>query len=126
MLIIFSYNTLYYLVHIQSRGRKANHSACLGEGNCVGDSIPDGHFKPKHVCRNSCQSADLCPIVQSPMEDVKRLIQQNKISLMSWNGDKLTVTEARSGLRYVAITHVWAEGLDEWNITNLDLTVSLT
>ena len=80
-------------------------------GKCIGDNVLDGQFKPQHVCGTPCPSEDMCPSVPSPMEDVERLIQHGKIPLISWNGSKLNVIEAGPGLRYTAITHVWAEGL---------------
>ena len=125
MLTQFSYQSLYYLARTEPRGRKANHSACLNMGKCVGDSIPDDHFKPQHVCGISGPSEDLYPTVPSPMEVVERLIQQGKIPLMSWNGSKLNAIEAGPGVRYTAITHVWAEGLG-WSKVTSSLLSSVT
>ena len=96
----FSYQALYYLAQIQSRGgRKADHSACRNKRRCIGNSIPDEYFKSRHIYGRSGPSEDLCLEVPSPIRDVERLIQQGKISLMSWVGSKLT--SLRLGLAFV-------------------------
>ena len=109
----FSYNTLFYLACTKQRGfRQAKHDACLDKGSCEIDSTVQD-CRCQHVCRQPLPS---CRPQSPPMEKVTAIIKNNGVPLITCarnarGGFKLDVVEAGPGVRYTAVTHVWADGL---------------
>ncbi|KAI8986286.1 hypothetical protein BD414DRAFT_461964 [Trametes punicea] len=62
-------------------------------------------YRPQHATPDcACQS------VAPPITDVHGLLEENKIPVLVFDGSRLSVRSACAG-PYVAISHVWADGL---------------
>ena len=91
----------------------ADHTRCLDEGMCKGDSIIEGiAFRCLHT--NDCDGA--CLAKSPPMEKVKSIIKEGEIplitcSLTNLDELQLDVIKAAQSTDYTAINHVWADGL---------------
>ena len=109
----FPYNTIYYLACLPKNGRRiADHTHCLEAKMCKGDSINDATFRCQHT--SACDGT--CPARAPPIEKVKSCLIEGGIplitcSLVSPNRLALDVVKATEGLKYTAISHVWADGL---------------
>lgn len=109
----FSYNTIYYLACLPKNGRRiADHTHCLEAKMCKGDSVNDENFRCQHT--SACDGT--CPARAPPMEKVKSALSEGGIPLItcshvSPNRLALDVVKATKGVKYTAISHVWADGL---------------
>ena len=109
----FPYNTIYYLACLPKTGRRiADHTHCLEAKMCKGDSINDATFRCQHT--SACDGT--CPARAPSMEKVKSFLNEGGIPLITCSRvspDRLAldVVKATNGVKYTAISHVWADGL---------------
>lgn len=91
---------------------KDDHSLCSGHA-CAANNTSDSIELPvKHVSEH-CVS---CPTVQTPAEDILRIIQQGAVPALraqtrNCHEAVLSATSMTEGDRYVAISHLWADRL---------------
>ena len=108
----YSYNIVYYLSCLPRKSsRIPDHTRCLSENMCLGDSI-QRPFMCQHVmdCDGTCLS------ISPPMTKILSILKKGGVPLIScpfeFQDDiKLDVIEATRKVHYAAITHVWADGL---------------
>ena len=107
----FPFSLCYYLAHVQRFPREdTDHNACT-ERQCVAYNIVQGAYRTAH--RNTCTG---CKSIEAPLGEVERLVREGKIPLLrvKWSKHRelsLDVKESRYDDKYVAISHVWSDGL---------------
>ena len=109
LFVFYSIATVYYL----SRLRKAqgDHSQC-SEAVCVTSNVDELTYKTKHT-HEDCA----CDHVALPMNEVESILKsEDSFPLTTYveqsDGTfQLTATKWHPQLRYVAISHVWSDGL---------------
>ncbi|KAI0332565.1 hypothetical protein GY45DRAFT_456143 [Cubamyces sp. BRFM 1775] len=98
---------LSILVHLQPyiKSSPEEHAHCT-EDKCVLYSLTETDtYVPRHVLA-SCA----CEYVKPPLDEVFRLLSEGQIPVVTFDGYALRVLPA-NGNPYVAISHVWAEGM---------------
>lgn len=86
------------------RSRPDEHNDCTQE-KCVFYTIDTMTYKPRHV-EPSCH----CENIKPPLEDVIKLLSAKRIPVVVYDGMELHVQPADAA-SYVAISHVWADGM---------------
>ena len=112
-----TYDVAYYLACLPFTGlRRGNHEKCLSQHTCIGDSIDDSKItRPQHMefCHGTCLE------IEPRMDQVASILDAGGIPLFvcsrkqksdSWD---VTVEAAGPNSRYIAVSHVWADGLGE-------------
>jgi hypothetical protein len=104
-------NAMFYASCLKRSTPDGFHRDCT-ESKCVAYQIKHGHYKTRHVFE-SCD----CAFVHIEVDKVKEILGRGSIPLVehtteaeSFSG-KMSATEYRPGLGYVAISHVWSDGL---------------
>ena len=99
------------------RGR--SHQNCTIE-RCVAHHIEGGKYPTKHT-RSDCD----CEHIQVPVEKVTNILEKGglpviKISVPANNEDLyIDVVQYRLGLTFCAYSHVWSDGLGNWQQNSL-------
>ena len=114
LLETFSYQTLVYLAEMKRNvGPWFDHRRCFLETRCVGYNIDDKTFRGKHV--DGCHG---CSHVEAPLNDMYTILEDGGIPVlrcrrMATAPDDISLSYERlsSSSRYVAISHVWSDGL---------------
>jgi hypothetical protein len=89
-----------------------SHSACSQDRcNAYDVDLSDREaYKPRHVS-DECR----CEHLSVPTQDIMRIIQRNDVPIIQMDINdsqvKLSVTELRPWTKFIAISHVWADGL---------------
>ena len=106
-----------YAATLKAPKVKKDHSHC-SERRCMGNQVDEEDYEVTHISRG-CKCAFVGPV----LEKVVSIIQNGGIPLLSLLADVLVVTDAsichesldlveyQYGMRYVAISHVWKDGL---------------
>ncbi|KAJ7310120.1 hypothetical protein DFH08DRAFT_1046716 [Mycena albidolilacea] len=68
-------------------------------------NVDTANYKPKHVT-SSC----ICPFIKPSLPAVCESVRDSKVPVLVFNGTELLVRNAED-VTYVAISHVWADGL---------------
>lgn len=94
------------------RPDKAKHRSCTSAG-CIADNIDTATYQTRHI-NHHCQ----CPLLSVDINAVKNILEKDpqgiplvEISRTSESTPELKVAEHQPGRRYIAISHVWADGL---------------
>lgn len=104
-------SSLYYVSLLGPPKIKKNHAGCTVR-QCLVDQVDESRYETKHT-RESCE----CHFVHPDLEKVHAVLGKGGIPILSPNVDSegiidsLDVLEAKRGLRYVALSHVWSDGL---------------
>ncbi|KAI0651219.1 hypothetical protein C8Q79DRAFT_898151 [Trametes meyenii] len=83
-----------------------DHRGCT-ESSCVFYTIDATTYIPKHADSDPSGS---CYYIRPPVEEVTRLLSEGVIPVIFYDGSRLHVRKSTSG-PYVAISHVWADGM---------------
>lgn len=95
--------------------RQAMHRRCAEHQSCVAFNTDEQAYRPSHICAGGD-----CALVEVDQEALAKTIRAGKIPLLSMGpsddslaGDTPTLTvHARTRrTKYVAVSHVWADGL---------------
>ncbi|WPA99489.1 uncharacterized protein RHO25_004107 [Cercospora beticola] len=92
--------------------REQKHDRCRSAPSCVAYTVNNSTYKTRHVDRGCT-----CEFVETPFEDLKRIAETGSIPLIEIekndeiSGYSLRVRERKLTSRYVAISHVWADGM---------------
>ncbi|KAI0644055.1 hypothetical protein C8Q79DRAFT_1011865 [Trametes meyenii] len=87
------------------RSNHEEHRGC-DESSCVFYTVADADvYVPRHV-HPSCS----CEYIKPSLDDTMRLLSEGKVPVIVHDGVKLHVRPAEEG-PYVAISHVWADGM---------------
>ena len=105
--------TLYHMASISNvlPAKSESHVACSNL-QCQAWRPPVGAFKPQHAVVN-CE----CRLMPSVQDQVTAIVEKRCIPLLSFSADtgisikSLDVTSPGASKDYVAISHVWADGL---------------
>ena len=82
------------------------HAKC-STAACVVDNIDSSTYRNRHVVP-SCE----CPFIKPPLEAVLQALQLGEIPVVQYSSMKNELSVLRaSEISYVAISHVWADGL---------------
>ncbi|KAH9900878.1 hypothetical protein C8Q73DRAFT_786308 [Cubamyces lactineus] len=95
------------LVNLQPHTKSSpeEHAHCT-EDKCALYSLTETDtYVPRHV-HASCA----CEYVKPPLDQVLRLLSEGRVPVVTFDGHALRVLPA-NGNAYVAISHVWAEGM---------------
>lgn len=89
-----------------------DHNKCSATA-CEANQVPSGNYNPTHA--EDCPEST-CHFIQSPIEEVIKILKEGalpliEISLKSDGSPELRAVQYRSGKRYVAISHVWSDGM---------------
>ena len=120
----YSPSTAYYLSSLPREPTfgGVKHNEC-SEHRCKTTSIDPSTYKPQHA--ESCSAYDrLCRMVGVRSSDVAECIKRGRIPLISFEESvdgnlRPKIVESRSGLRYVALSHVWSGGLGNVNMNSM-------
>lgn len=99
-----------YLSELQPL-RKEDHGACIDQPACIAYNVNPATYRTRHVDPD-CS----CEFVGPPYDEVKRIWSGGGVPLISIQQDSdtnFTIKALKRDpySRYVAITHVWADGL---------------
>ncbi|KAI0666415.1 hypothetical protein C8Q78DRAFT_450318 [Trametes maxima] len=87
------------------RSNPEEHQGC-NESACVFYTIDDtDEYVPRHV-HPYCG----CEYIRPPVDDIMKLLSESKVPVVVYDGIELHVQPAEEG-PYVAISHVWADGM---------------
>jgi hypothetical protein len=95
--------------------RTINHQRCLSTENCVAYNTNSVTYESQHTMAD-CRCTTVCV----PYDSLLKVIRAGRVPLISF-GERLELkVEARNSTStYVAITHVWADGLGNPRINGL-------
>ncbi|KAJ0422945.1 hypothetical protein BJY00DRAFT_62434 [Aspergillus carlsbadensis] len=107
-----SVSSLYYLATWDRSGSKADHSRCAE--TCLARQVDEKTYATKHT-------GEGCSCLHLPidMTAIFKIMDQGRIPLVLFSGGKVQVQQSSSGdidedtspVPYVAISHVWSDGL---------------
>lgn len=101
---------LYYYSNLKAPRSSKDHSECSGE-RCLAMSTNPSTYRLSHL-REGCS----CPLLFADQKEVAQILEQGSIPLISIVPDlehktlRISVKDLAQGHRFVAISHVWAEG----------------
>ncbi|KAL3419615.1 hypothetical protein PVAG01_08113 [Phlyctema vagabunda] len=100
-----------------SRKVEKDHKDCTAT-SCRHANVKSGEYEPQHCC----QPGEKCQLVGPRKEELERLVSTDKIPVISVDLDSLRGTQptielidSESAPNYIAISHVWADGLGNPN-----------
>ncbi|KIW67659.1 hypothetical protein PV04_06891 [Phialophora macrospora] len=108
----------YYFALLKSPHGKNHHRNC-SETQCVAaNTVDEGSYRPRHVSNcNGCEDTSGAEATRITQQ-VVAIIKQHGVPVISWQKKasdgrfKLMIQDAvAKNIKYVAISHVWADGL---------------
>jgi len=107
----FTFNVVYYLASIRRKPSLTSHKECELEDHCVANNTDPDTYQCRHTI-----SGCLCQYISMPIEEVKAIIRDGEIPLISFtetpSGDiQHKVIRAKYSTDYTAISHLWSDGL---------------
>lgn len=107
----YDYSVIYYLLQLRRWEREGRDHRQCSTADCTAYNIDMGHYPSRHRGLG-CQCNNIC----MPTEEMEDLVHAGKIPLAFINREahgkiSLKVTEATARSQYIAISHVWADGL---------------
>ncbi|KAK4442922.1 hypothetical protein QBC34DRAFT_479230 [Podospora aff. communis PSN243] len=94
--------------------RETDHSTCsTAICNAYLSVVDPSRYKQRHVSP-ACQ----CEAISVPPEAAE-LVSQNAVPVVRWNGARLVVSRGSAQDIYIALSHVWADGLGNNNTNSL-------
>ncbi|KAF3908893.1 hypothetical protein AA313_de0205988 [Arthrobotrys entomopaga] len=105
----------YYFGGYRCPRERGGHEKCT-ENICAAyqEIVDPATYKPVHTA--DCQR-DTCEKITAP-DGVVGIVDEDGIPLISWNGKDIKVSTYTGSTKYVAISHVWSDGLGNDNETN--------
>ena len=121
---IHNLKILSYLATLErSTHRHVDHKHYVNFDFCVAYNIDKATYKTRHIDPN-CR----CSMLSTPYSDLTKIIRDGKIPLISIEGDapidtacELRVHPRSRKTDYIAISHVWSDGLGNPNENALPL-----
>ncbi|KXX73622.1 hypothetical protein MMYC01_210143 [Madurella mycetomatis] len=115
----YSYLTIYYLSRLRNpMAPHITHAACTKD-RCIGNNVDMATYSTRHT-EQSCK----CPHSSVPENKMRSIIADGGIPIVrvkaTRNGTvRLEVKRATHRARYIAISHVWSDGLGNPNANSL-------
>ncbi|KAF1962801.1 hypothetical protein CC80DRAFT_97815 [Byssothecium circinans] len=99
-----------YLSRIK-RPTDRSHQGCTAALKCIADNAPS---RERYTTKHTSEGCN-CEHVLSPMQRIIKIIERGKIPLISLQeseggGLTFSVCERTASTRYIAMSHVWADG----------------
>ena len=120
----YSPSTTYYLSSLPKEPTfgGVKHGEC-DERQCKTTSIDSSTYKPQHT-ESCCTDGSRCRMVGVQSSTVADCIKRGHIPLVRFEESvdgilRPEIIESRSGLRYVALSHVWSGGLGNVNMNSM-------
>ncbi|KIV83932.1 hypothetical protein PV11_05914 [Exophiala sideris] len=112
----FNMTYLLYLSMIDRHGLDQDHSTCEANRRCRANQVDFARYRTKHV--PTCSGKN-CIFMGPPMQEVGRVLCEGDIPLITLEKSTQPYTikvsrafkDNKSADNYVAISHVWSEGL---------------
>lgn len=104
---------LYYVSFLSGQISHQNDSETCGEVRCSMESVAQGSYKTRHDLQCDGECAVVC-VDQDQLCDV---LQRGRIpgvsisELPGGDGIELSVVECTEGVPYIAVSHVWSDGM---------------
>src|SRR5271170_2727583 len=97
----------YYIALLGPLSVQKDHKGCT-DFACNYDTLDESSYKVKHV-HEGCK----CPLVTIPSSSIATAIDENHLPLISISEGltNLTPVEFQGNDKYIAISHVWSDGL---------------
>jgi hypothetical protein len=106
---VFNSETFLFVSRL-SRQRPGDHRNCLSTTSCVAYNADMDNYRTKHISDN-CG----CNLAVVPYEQIIDILRTGEVPLISvspqGDGVDIQVTKRVPTSQYVAISHVWADGL---------------
>ncbi|MCJ1311978.1 hypothetical protein MMC25_005652 [Agyrium rufum] len=110
----YDLNTFLYLATLErSPQRLFDHTLCLSHEACIAYNTDTETYETRHVTTDCT-----CQMVSTPYDRLTKVIRQGGIPLLSIEYDattgeipKVNVNRRTWRSKYIAISHVWADGL---------------
>jgi hypothetical protein len=109
---ITSASTMYYIYRSGLLRGTKDHDSCIA-GRCVAYQIDPQSYETSHVSKGC-----VCDHIELPMEKIRSILSSGGVPVISfaspvtsYNDFDLDVVEASDEILYVAISHVWSDGL---------------
>lgn len=109
---LYDLKTLRYLSRMKALPpREGIHAQCAEHDTCVAFNTDEMTYQQRHVC----EQRD-CALVSVPQDSLARIIRSGKTPLLSIDltdglNPTLSIWARTSRTKYIAISHVWADGL---------------
>lgn len=100
------------LVRVGYHDKSVVHDHCTLAAGCVAYNVKLDDLQPRH-----CQSPCSCSVIKPDIEKVYAILARGEIPVAKLHRNRkhhtlsIEITPAIPGLSYVAISHVWADGL---------------
>jgi Heterokaryon incompatibility protein (HET) len=106
----FGPSAIYYASALDNSGRNKSHSDCNGD-QCRAEILPKTNYTTQH--RKDCGGCQFLSVGQNIL---CRILEEGSVPLVTLETAagvpiRVNVTEWKSGMAYVAISHVWSDGL---------------
>ncbi|PPJ59700.1 hypothetical protein CBER1_10541 [Cercospora berteroae] len=92
--------------------REQKHDRCRSAPSCVAYTVNNSIYETRHV-----ETACTCGFIETPFEELKRVAETGGVPLVEIvegdenSGYRLRVRKRKLTSQYVAISHVWADGM---------------
>ncbi|KAH7317158.1 hypothetical protein B0I35DRAFT_434660 [Stachybotrys elegans] len=114
--------TMLYLAETVGKPRRdVSHDVCRSARSCVAYNTDMATYKPRHATTN-CN----CSLVETPYDDLVSILRRGDVPLVSIDYDatygsipRLRVHRRTATSQYIALSHVWADGLGNSKINAL-------
>ena len=113
----------YLATRGRSSHRLADHKQCLSHSTCVAYNTNASTYKTRHTTAECT-----CPTISTPYRLLTDIIRKGKIPLVSIEDTddaaatyQLSIRPRSRTSKYIAISHVWADGLGNPNTNALPL-----
>lgn len=115
--MMYPHSAFFSLANLTPLGQIRDHAACKESLQCTAFNVDMMNYRTKHV-KSDCA----CPMVEVPYGKIISIIKQGGVPLVAIDQSansvatdttslRLTVQKRRSNTEYIAISHVWADGL---------------
>ncbi|KAI1113978.1 hypothetical protein F5Y14DRAFT_198927 [Nemania sp. NC0429] len=112
----------HYFGSFRCPSRRADHGTCsTAICNAYLKVVIPGEYEQKHVLERGC------PCVPARVsDDIISIVARGEIPVIQWDGDSLKVSVRGAQSKYVAISHVWSDGLGNDEAANSMLRCQLS
>ena len=110
---------LYYASLVPSFGISQAHDKCE-DHSCVASNIEKGKYRVQHAPRyclcheSSCDHNEVnrcqCEHIAMSKSDLAKAFDGDGFPLVKFKDNKIEIVSFKSGMKYVAISHVWSDG----------------
>ncbi|KAK6524098.1 hypothetical protein TWF694_005761 [Orbilia ellipsospora] len=105
----------YYFGSYRCPRQRGDHAKCTKNICAAYQEIVDpATYRPVHTA--DCQQ-DTCERITAP-DEVVGIVDGDDTPIISWDGKDIKVSSFAASPKYVAISHVWSDGLGNDNVTN--------